>query len=150
MHYVLGNCMHPEACATTMSLSLCKTALQAISKYITQEVKNLHVHMHVFVSLVCNNEQICCFSSCALDTEGAECYSEGANVAPLTLDNQCISEIPLGGNTVAPQLISTAFFKTAFSMLTGDGLGEGKTKSMKPLFDFYVLAKDNAHQTCMS
>lgn len=106
--------------------------------------------MHVFVSLVCNNKQICCFSCYALDTEGAECFSEDANVAPLTLDNQCMSEIPLSGNTVATQLISTAFFKTVFSMLTGVGLGEVKTKSMDPLSDFHVLAEDSALQTCRS
>lgn len=133
----------PKACAITMSLlvfgglSLCKKALQAIGKYITQEVKNLHVHTHVFVSLLCKKKKQICCSSRALDTRGAECDSEEANVALLTKANQCMSKIPL---TVAPQLIINSIFKTVFSMLAGVELGEVKTNSMEPLSDSHVLA----------
>lgn len=117
MHFMLGYCKHPQSLCYHYEpfgfrgLSLCKQALQAIGKCITQEVKNLHVHIHVFVALLCNKKKICCLSCCALDTEGAECDSEEANVAlVLSLDNQCMSEIPLGDNTVASQLIINSIF----------------------------------------
>lgn len=68
----------------------------------------------------------CVKVSNALNT-GAECESEeGKNIALLSLDNECMVQIPLGENTLASQLIINVlfFFKSVFFMLTGVGLGE--------------------------
>lgn len=81
-------------------LSLCKKALQAIGEYIPQEVKNLHVCIHVCYPTWNGKAAVhfCVKTSNALD-------NRERNVAPLGLDNQCMAQIPLSENTLASQLI---------------------------------------------
>lgn len=71
--------------------------------------------IYVFATLYGTKKLFCCLFfgvkvSNALDT-GAECESEeGKNIALLSLDNECMVQIPLGENTLASQLIINVLF----------------------------------------
>lgn len=83
----------------------------------------------------------------ALDT-GAECESEEAKTfAPLSLDNQCMAQIPLSENTLASQLIINSIFfflRVFFSCWLVVGQGEVRRESMEPLCDPHVLVGKRA------
>lgn len=68
MHYMLEYCICPPGLCYHNEpfgfggLSLCKKALQAISEYIPQEVKNLHVYMYMCVcQTLWDEKHFCCF-----------------------------------------------------------------------------------------
>lgn len=103
-YYPPGLCYHNKPFGFG-GLSLCKKALQAIGEYIPQEVKNLHVCIHVCYPTWNGKAAVhfCVKTSNALD-------NREWNVAPFGLDNQCMAQIPLSENTLASQLIINSIF----------------------------------------
>lgn len=121
LHYMLGSCICPSGLCYHNepfgfgSLSLCKKALRAIGDYIPQEVKNLHVCIHVFATLLWSKKQFCCLCFLCKSEQRTRHWSRmwicrGKNIALLGLHNQRMAQIPLSQNTLASQLIINGIF----------------------------------------